>query len=387
MKYYLLILILFLGCSKPSSIVEIKELVIEVEEPFSLNMSSIVDTCFFVPIDSKSLIGEVSELEIGKEHLVLLDQAVSKKIIIIDWFGNVKATISDFGEGPGKYRIPRNLNLIEDQRKLVFYDDSGPKVMYYSLEGQFEKEVSISGLGQLNDLKFEGGKFWAYLRSGDFKRGDAIKYFDLDFSREIHALAPIDLMGWPSDHGIQHSIFRQLDSEKSYFQINSTPDLIEFDSDGLLNHFRIRFSQRGLDYSNKNINPYDFLHYSRAKEVIYLGPNHVDLGEFILLDLVDSGLGSMAILDKKKERGRKLSQLKNDLSLMMNFSGIPGSYINQPGYMVLVMPYGQFAAIREKLDWKGNSYQEIVWKVNSDDPESLVLLIYKLKSKMDISLD
>ena len=71
----------------------------------------------------------------------------------------------------------------------------------------------------------------------------------------------------------------------------------------------------------------------------------------------------------------------------MNFSGIPGSYINQPGYMVLVMPYGQFAAIREKLDWKGNSYQEIVWKVNSDDPESLVLLIYKLKSKMDISLD
>lgn len=107
----------------------------------------------------------------------------------------------------------------------------------------------------------------------------------------------------------------------------------------------------------------------------------------MLLDLLDSGLGKMAIFDKKNGHARMVSRLVNDLSLMMNFSGIPGAYNNQPGYLTLAMPYGQFESIRSKLDFQDNPYREVIEKISSDDPESLVLMIYKFKTVLEIDLD
>lgn len=384
---YIAIVLAICSCSQNAKYKEVRNVVIDVDNTVELFFSDIIDTCYFIPLDSRAIIGEISSLEIGVNNLAVLDRSSTKSVFLFDWQGNLKVRINDFGEGPGKYRIPVYLNLIEKESKLVFYDDAGPKLLTYNLQGDFLKEELVSDLGQFSDFKSGEDGFVIFTRSGTFKRGDGLLYVNKDIENPIYPLEKLEFLGWEKDHGAQNSFYRKLSNKNFYFQINTTPDLLEFNKTGLVNHIRFDFSSRGLDYSNSSINPYDLLHISRAQGLVYLGPNHVDFGNYMFIDLVDSGIGKMAIFDKKNGSAKKISRIVNDLSLMMNLSGIPGAYNNQPGYLSLALPYAQFENIRSKLDFENNPYRDVIEKISSDDPESLVLLIYKLKTNLEIDLD
>lgn len=384
--FYLSFFIVLFSCSESPRDIEIQEVVIDLDNSIELFFSDIIDTSYFIPLDSKAIISEISSMEIGNDHIAILDGSASKSVYLFDWQGNLKTKINDLGEGPGKFRIPRYINLIERENKLVFYDDAVPKILTYNLQGDLLKETVVSDLGQFSDFKFDGENFSVFTRSGTFETGNAIMYVNKDIQNSIYPLKKLKLIGWEEDHGGQNSIYRRLNSNTFYFQINTTLDLLEFNKSGLVNHFRFAFSNRGLDYSNASTNPYDLLHLSRARDLVYLGPNHVDFGDYMFLDLVDSGMGKLAILDKRNNKAIKVSRIVNDLSLMMNFSGIPGPYNNQPGYLAFSIPYVQFANIRSQLDYQNNPYKQVVEKISSDDPESLILMIYKLKTNLEIDL-
>lgn len=375
------------SCSEDVKDKEVKSVVVEIDNPVELYFSDVIDTCYFVPLDSKVIIGEISSLDIGVDYFAVLDRSSTKSIYLFDWQGNLKTRINDYGEGPGKFRIPIYINLFEKDKKLVFYDDAGPKILTYNFQGELLQEKLVGNLGQFNDFKSAENGFVVFARSGTFDGGDALMYVDKDIENPLFPLENIKLAGWEEDHRAQNSLYKSLSGENFYFQINTTSDLLEFNKTGLVSHIRFDFSSRGLDYSNSSINPYDLLHISRAQDLVFLGPNNIDLGDYMLLDLLDSGLGKMAIFDKKNGHARMVSRLVNDLSLMMNFSGIPGAYNNQPGYLTLAMPYGQFESIRSKLDFQDNPYREVIEKISSDDPESLVLMIYKFKTDFEIDVD
>lgn len=391
MKHLIFIVLIFgfiiSSCEQRHKKVEIQEVVIDVNNPIELYFSDLVDTCYFITLDAEAIIGEIDWMQIGENKIAILDASVSNSIYLFDFDGLLKTTIRDFGEGPGKYRIPRYLNLIENENVISIYDDATPKIMNYSLDGVLQSENLLREFGQFNGLISDGEGFWAYSRLGSFENGDALIYFDYDFSKPIYPIEKLSFEGWEKDHGLQHSFYQSRNSKNHYFQVNTTSDLIEFNKEGKVSHSRFNFSSRGLDYTKSEIKPHELLSLSRAQEFVYLGPNHVDGGNFMLLDLLDKGIGSLAFYDKKTGKAIKVSRLVNDLSLMMNFSGIPGAYTNQSGYLSLQMPFSQFDAVRGRVDFEGNSYQDIIQNIDSNDPESLVLMIYKLKENVDISFD
>lgn len=72
---------------------------------------------------------------------------------------------------------------------------------------------------------------------------------------------------------------------------------------------------------------------------------------------------------------------------MIDFKVITGAFTNQPGYLSLLMPFRQVTAIRDRVDFEGNAYRNIIINIDSKDTERLVLMILKLKSSVDINID
>lgn len=383
--FYILIFAILFSCSPKEEPTVVKEVVIDVTNPKEILFFDLVDTCYFISLDAKAIIGEIETMQITDDIIGIMDPSASKSAFIFDWNGNLLTQIQAQGEGPGQYRIPRYLSILEKEEKVLIYDDAGPKLLFFSMDGTYEKEIPLGKYGQFNDIMWNETGFWAYSRLGRFSTGDAIQFFEADLSAVKLPISPISLQGWEEDHGGQNFFFESSDGNSYYFQSNTTRDLIEFNDQGVLDHIRFSFSNRGLDYTNPNINPYDLLHLSRSQNLIYLSPDLVDLGkDYLLLGLVDSGVGSLAIYDKKNQKGIQISRLVNDLSLMMNFSSIPGPYVNQPGYLSLAMPFSQFESIRNQVDFSQNRYKDVVHSISSEDPESLVLMIYKIKDELNL---
>ena len=80
-----------------------------------------------------------------KGNYYLLDRSL-KKIKVFNQDGVYIRSIGRFGEGPGEFQYPWWVDVI-DQREVAILDFSRRKLLYYSLDGKYENEISLAAHG------------------------------------------------------------------------------------------------------------------------------------------------------------------------------------------------------------------------------------------------
>lgn len=382
------LILLFCGfsCSEKKGNTDglIENIIIEEGNPVDILFSQIFDTCYFVPLDTEAIIGELTQLNFGKKYISVLDSRVSENLYLFDWNGNLKHTISEKGEGPGQYIFPQYFSTQEEEGKIYVYSNGSKKVLVFNLEGDFISEFNTSNYESFLGLKHIKNSFLTGISVKEGGQDNFIRFLDFEFSKQDLIEIPDELVNVSGNMGKVNYFYEEMLDNGFFYQPVFSPDFVKFNQTGVDKIYRFSFSNRGFNYSDPNILKSDYLSISQRDGLVFIGDNHVDGGDVLFLDLTDSGRSALGLFDKRSQKAVIINKLVNDMSLMINFNAIPGSYNNQPGYLSIALPYSIFNQIRSQLDLSGNHYENIIKSVDSEDGESLVLMIYKVKEEVKI---
>lgn len=141
-----------LACSKQTEINE--ELlrpqntiqVFEIADMKIGKYSDVFDSIKLIRLETKkeSLIGRIDKLVYYNNRFYILDQAARKAVLMFDSNGRFLNAIGRNGKGPGEYDEPNELVINKFTNEIVIYCNSTRKLLFYSLDGKFKKELMIS---------------------------------------------------------------------------------------------------------------------------------------------------------------------------------------------------------------------------------------------------
>lgn len=82
-------------------------------------------------------VGEIDNLLITPEHIIVADRHLAKSIFIFDRQGKIQTVISRHGRGPQEYLSIFDVVLTPDQKRIAVLDNYGKKILYFDLAGNF----------------------------------------------------------------------------------------------------------------------------------------------------------------------------------------------------------------------------------------------------------
>jgi len=162
--YYLIFLIVFLGCNnvkkqKIGKNDDIKTVIIpKVVDAKNVDIIYDLD---YIKLEAKenSYFGDVSKLRIHKDRIYVLDKRYAKSLFIYTINGKHIATIGDKkGRGPLEFINLANFEIDYVNNQILTIDDYGYKFMIYDLDGNFVKRID-STLPVFNAVLLPNGYF------------------------------------------------------------------------------------------------------------------------------------------------------------------------------------------------------------------------------------
>lgn len=116
----------------------------------SIKMSDVIDGLEYVRLETtkECLIGKVDRI-IPLEHVFLfVDRWKTCSVFIFDREGKFVRKISRRGKGPQEYISLTDADYDTDAGQLIILDSFGRKLLFYSLEGKFVKQIDLNGIFQ-----------------------------------------------------------------------------------------------------------------------------------------------------------------------------------------------------------------------------------------------
>lgn len=124
-----------------------------VDMPKINNISSCITDFKYVPLEtnSNSLFGNFNRMEIYKNRIYILDGNISQCVFIFDLNGQFIARAGLKGNGPGEIISAAFMAIDVFGDHLVIGDAMQNKVVYFSLDGRFDKEFffAVSGMADI----------------------------------------------------------------------------------------------------------------------------------------------------------------------------------------------------------------------------------------------
>lgn len=146
----------FGGCAytptqpKWSGWVEVKSdspvVAIPVCEPELQNISSLVSEVRYVPLETTkvSRFSCIDRMEIYKDKIYLLNTFVAEGVLIFDLNGKFISKVGAKGNAPGGVVSANKMSIDSYNDYLIIADLMQHKLIYYSLSGEYVKEVPLA---------------------------------------------------------------------------------------------------------------------------------------------------------------------------------------------------------------------------------------------------
>lgn len=124
-----------------------------VSMPKLNNISSYIADFKYVPLETipNSLFGNFNRMEIYKDRIYILDGNISQCVFIFDLNGKFIARAGIKGNGPGEIISAAFMTIDVFGDYLLVGDTMQNKVVYFSLDGKFNKEFffPVSGMADI----------------------------------------------------------------------------------------------------------------------------------------------------------------------------------------------------------------------------------------------
>ena len=164
----------------PGEMIPIREL-----NPSSkVSIDSLLDTCFFVVLESnsESVIGNVDEIVITKDNIVVLDRFQTQSIFIFDREGRYINRIHRPWKGPGEYTQPYDIVVSEWDGQILLLHGYPSKIIKYNFEGEFLGEIKLTIRYEALTIS-DDGDIILYIEPNTRKSGNPAGHINAYFSR------------------------------------------------------------------------------------------------------------------------------------------------------------------------------------------------------------
>lgn len=381
-----LLLICLFGCEKKNDekINQIKTIEFESTSK-ELLLSEIADSVTLVHLDSKEVIGEISELIFQDEHIVILDRYKTNKIFIFDSNGKLQTSISANGAGPGEFLWPRAILFTHDEKAIIVHCDRTKKILKFSLSGEFIEEWGVSKLGQLEDiLSIENG--FAIALKPESYEGEKILLVDNDFNLITEKDFSNLFLDSPFIEGGKVNFFYPKRNGKGFYYKGFLSNyMIEMDEDQIINVFNVNLPDPyEIDFEITTRSSINVLEESNNQGKVYWSDDNVDMGGYMVFSLVNSGNSSLAFWDKATNRAFFINKIINDISTIVNINGVWGSYNNSPGMLITALEPPVLGQLLSSVDIKNPIYQTKFSELTLSSEDNPVLIFYHFKSSIDL---
>lgn len=352
------------------------------EQYQELLLSEVADTVLFHPLDYREIIGDISDVIFDEERMVILDFSKTKKIFVYDHKGQLQFSIGSTGAGPGEFIFPKAVTFTNEGDGLLIYCDMNKRVLKFDWRGEFVKEYNTREVGEIADIIGVEDGYVVSLRSGWSDEG--IVHVDNEFNVLNRVNIPDyytvtkEVEGMKTNHFIPKK-----DGSGFYFNDLHSNFLLDFEGREIKKVIEIDLPDHlevDLNITGRNI--IEVLKYSKREGKMFLGDNHIDMGEYLVLDLPSSGQGAMAIYDKKKGLAFPIRKIENDLSEFININGIWGRYNNHSGQLMIVLEPPMFNQVLEQVEIPYPDYKARLDEIKVDNSDNPILIIYKFKSQL-----
>jgi hypothetical protein len=187
--YFLSVVIFISSCTTKEPVFETYELVqIPVLDQEMLDPEELFEGKEIIELEfcDDCIIAEVQKIMSDETGIYVLDKTIVKSLKKFDWNGNLIYSINESGSGLGKYVLPFDFDLVDEE--VIILDVNQRKMLFFDSElGTFEKEerlgdfqaVSFATLGNqtfayhLDGRTFGPGKHFLGLVSGPDSTSDS----------------------------------------------------------------------------------------------------------------------------------------------------------------------------------------------------------------------
>jgi hypothetical protein len=217
-----------------------------VNKSQAVNIADLVDSVRFIKLETtdESLIGEILHV-IFHEGLYYVNDRISSSILVFDWTGKYKFKISNKGRGPGEYIEISRLLLDEKNRQILIYDVHSRKMIYYTFDGEFIKEVhGFSDGAVVRDLiLLSDGSFLCYNPAYE----ERIKYWGVwkvDLSGKFDKFILKQTIPYPPQFRYDNPYFYKLQDNKVGLWRPDNNDILYFLNDTVIYRLSMKINKK-----------------------------------------------------------------------------------------------------------------------------------------------
>jgi hypothetical protein len=134
---------------------------------------------------SESVIGGISNLQIFKNYIFILDSHSPHKLFVFDTEGRFIRIVGDIGHGPGEYLQPNDFT-IDPEKEEIYLLYAHTRINKYNIEGKFIEAVKLDK-NFANYIQFHNGKL--YVNSYD---GYMLKEIEPETGKETNRFLKTD---------------------------------------------------------------------------------------------------------------------------------------------------------------------------------------------------
>ena len=352
---YILLSLIFVACTlrkegqKGTEIDDIVSIPITDMETDYGKLSDFAEEVKMIPLEftDDCILGEIEKIVMSDSCIFIMEGDNQKGIYVFDHTGKYLYRIGSRGQGPEEFVDLSDFSLNEEERLIYLYDLARTKVLVFSFEGDFIKDIQMNYYA--DNFEYQNGLFYLYRENVVY--GDPLYSLVIkdDKGKTVNKYYPvIEKLSYTHD-----CIFRKLDNEILFVE-DMRDSIFTIRGDKLTPRYIV-------DYKDKSMSKVDresILKRTRMSLTVLLESKKMagikdifEINEKVFINNIHIVIPKFTVYDKKTKEVKTFSHILNDF-LFISINHPIGQYKN---YLISV---GQQERLQAAIDVGFKTWQK-----------------------------
>lgn len=347
-----------------------------------LKGSSIIDTCWYIPLETldNSIFGHIDKILIEGDKIFLLDDRNTGSLFIFNTKGKFINKINKKGRGPNEYIVIRDFTIDSSSKEIILYDDFSLKLSYFDFNGNYIKSEKTSFL--FSDLcKFQNSMYY-YLGGKDNRHFDFLEkeYLISENKSEIRGY---DI---PKQEFLNFSLFDQFYRSGKHlsFSIPITKNYIyKIFNESVIPSYKLDFGEKNINQSiiDKLMRNNNTDYYKATKDLnfnMYLG-RHLETETKLFLEYSENSESRYALFNKNNNKVIKWKHFIPDDKFTAGILNSQYAIYKDDVFITYIEPtiFTRSLPFLDKLKFKSDRFKQLSKDLKETDNPVLCFIKFK----------
>ncbi len=290
----------------------------------TIDIKELFDSYKIIPLEtqSNSLIGEVFDVKLVDDYIVLCDRRLTNSIFIFNRSGKFINEIKHQGNGPGEYVKLHGFDIDFLKKQILVHDYSLKKLIWYDFSGNWIKEKKLEHRAFY--FSYNKGLYYFDRRNAILTNDLSEKYNLLVFDDSFKLIDKLsEYKPYISDYGASLSgmcPIQRVDNGKISYLSALDNNILEISGSRVVNKYCIQYNKflkvdLFEDYNKKHIHPVKVFNDVKASGMAY-NLSHVNSSKYLCLNWKEKEVDRNVWIDKENANTFFYGKIANGLNAL-----------------------------------------------------------------------